>query len=46
MKCNPILIGKAEEIDMVQPCVRQVLSQNGIWIGGAANPPHHPGELP
>lgn len=37
---NTILIGHAEEIDLVQPKVRAMLANDGIYIGGDAK---HPG---
>ncbi|CAG9256092.1 hypothetical protein [Paraburkholderia caribensis] len=31
---NPILIGQAEEIDLVQPKVRAMLNNEGFYVGG------------
>lgn len=36
---NTILIGKAEEIDLVQPKVREMLSNPGFYIGGDTKNP-------
>ena len=36
---NPILIGQAEEIDLVQPQVREMLTAPGFYIGGDSNNP-------
>lgn len=36
---NPILIGQAEEIDLVQPQVRKMLAAPGFYIGGDSNYP-------
>lgn len=36
---NPILIGQAEEIDLVQPQVREMLAAPGFYIGGDSNNP-------
>lgn len=37
---NPILIGKAEEIDLLKPEVRKMLGQSGIYL---ASDSEHPG---
>lgn len=34
MPRNPILIGQAEEIDLVQPKVRAMLNNEGFYVGG------------
>ena len=31
---NPLLIGQAEEIDLIQPQVREMLERPGFYIGG------------
>lgn len=36
---NPILIGQAEEIDLIQPQVREMLEAPGFYIGGDSNNP-------
>jgi len=36
---NPILIGQAEEIDLIQPQVRAMLEAPGFYIGGDSNNP-------
>lgn len=36
---NPILIGQAEEIDMVLPQVRRALAAHGLYIGGDTQNP-------
>lgn len=36
---NPILIGQAEEIDLIQPQVREMLESPGFYIGGDSNNP-------
>jgi hypothetical protein len=36
---NPILIGQAEEIDLVQPQVRAMLDNEGVYIGGDRTKP-------
>lgn len=36
---NPILIGQAEEIDLIQPQVREMLEHPGFYIGGDSNNP-------
>lgn len=36
---RPILIGKAEEIDLVRPDVRRMLENPGVWIGGDTRQP-------
>lgn len=41
MSRRPILIGKAEEIDLVMPRVREVLAKEGIWIGGDTARPEY-----
>ncbi|MFP3248227.1 MAG: hypothetical protein RXR20_27325 [Paraburkholderia sp.] len=37
---NPILIGQAEEIDLVQPKVRAMLENEGVYIGGDSRQPN------
>lgn len=37
---NLILIGQAEEIDLLQPQVREMLNNPGIYIGGDTNHPN------
>ncbi|BCF88723.1 hypothetical protein [Paraburkholderia largidicola] len=34
MPRNPILIGQAEEVDLLQPQVRAMLNSEGFYIGG------------
>ncbi|OTP79443.1 hypothetical protein [Caballeronia sordidicola] len=36
---KPILIGVAEEIDLVQPKVRAMLENSGVYIGGDSKTP-------
>lgn len=36
---NPILIGVAEEIDLVQPKVRAMLENSGVYVGGDTKNP-------
>jgi hypothetical protein len=36
---NPVLIGQAEEIDLVQPQVRAMLKRSGFYIGGDTKHP-------
>lgn len=36
---NSILIGQAEEIDLIQPQVREMLERPGFYIGGDSNNP-------
>lgn len=36
---NPILIGVAEEIDLVQPQVRAMLENSGVYVGGDTKNP-------
>jgi len=36
---NPILIGQAEEIDLLQPQVRAMLGKEGVYIGGDTQNP-------
>lgn len=36
---NPILIGQAEEIDLLQPQVRAMLGKEGVYIGGDTKNP-------
>lgn len=36
---NPILIGQAEEIDLIQPQVHAMLAAPGFYIGGDSNNP-------
>lgn len=36
---NPILIGQAQEIDLLQPQVRAMLERQGVYIGGDTKRP-------
>jgi len=38
-KRNPILLGKAEEIDPLRPDVRRMIENPGIYIGGDTKDP-------
>ena len=37
---NPILIGQAEEIDLLQPQVRAMLESEGLYVGGDSRHPN------
>ena len=38
---NPILIGKAEEIDLLPPVIREMVDNQGIYLCGDTNMPEY-----